>query len=355
MVSDRQLPFLLEQPLHPFHGLLDEFLARRKSIEHRPEPMGKARIHVHLRLDPLFLAQNSLVNQSLVSQRIRAADLEEGWRQSSVARFEDKRTEQLAAAVGMVWYIVVEEEIAGYLGENCSVFVLLPRMRVFPVLFWQFRVDADGRDHQVSTSERRTELLVASQVGNCCGEVTACRIAANDESFTWVCTKLGSVLGSLDLLATVLLTGKNQQTYPFHRIPAVIVRCRESMFGRKAIVHTDDNKAKFPTQQAAKQILALKISNAPAAAVDHEVQWSASLFRRISSHSNLLVIAHRNLLVFRFFHSGDRTPGRSGVLLGGGEKFTETLDIGEGTNVEGLTSHGLDNLYCMSMGLPNNG
>jgi hypothetical protein len=307
--------------------------------------MGKARIHVNLRLDPFILAQDPLVDQSLVTQRIRATDLEVGWRQPGVAGRKDERTEQLAAAIGMVWHVVVEEEIAGFSGEDRSMLVLLPRVRVFPVLFWQFGVDADRRDHQVSTSERRAELLVASQVGNGCGEVATCRIAADDESFAWIGAELRGVFGGLRLLAAVLLTSNHSQTYPFSRVPAVVVRCRESMLGRKAIVHTDDDEANFPTQQAAKQSLALKISNAPAAAVDHDVQWSASLFRRVCSQCDLLAIAHRNLLVFLFFHSGDRTPGRSGVLLGGVEEFAETLDVRKGANVEGLTSHGLDYLY----------
>ena len=91
-----------------------------------------------------------------------------------MAGLEVKRTEQLAAAIGVVRHIIVEEEIAGLSGQDGGILVLLPGVRIFSVPFWQCRVDADGRYHQVSTRERRTELLITSQVGNGCSEVAAC-------------------------------------------------------------------------------------------------------------------------------------------------------------------------------------
>ena len=89
--------------------------------------------------------------------------------------------------------------------------------------------------------------------------------------------------------------------------------------------------------------------------MNHDVQWPAGLFWRVCSHCDLFAITHRDLLVILFFHSGDWTPGRTKVLLGGGEEFTKAFDIWENTNVEDLASRSLDYLYGMSMGLLNSG
>ena len=131
------------------------------------------------------------------------------------------------------------------------------------------------------------------------------------------------------------------------------------MLWPKAIIDADYDEAKFTTQQARQQILALQISNAPATAVDHDIQWSASLFGCVGPNCYLLAITHRNLAILLFLHAGDRAvilrKFRSEVFLSGAEEVTERFNICKSTNVEGLASHGLDHLYRMSMGLPDNG
>jgi hypothetical protein len=140
--------------------------------------MRQTRIDVNLRLEPLFLAQNPLIYQRLIPQRIRTTNLEVMRRQIGMTTLEDQRTEQLVVTLRH-GNIAVPEKIASLPAQDRGVFVLLPGVIILLVLLGHGVDVADGRDHQVATRERRTELLVSRNVGDSGGDVAACGCAAD--------------------------------------------------------------------------------------------------------------------------------------------------------------------------------
>ena len=140
--------------------------------------MRQTRININLRLEPLLLAQNPLINQRLIPQRIRTTDLEVMRRQIGMTTLEDQRTEQLVVTLRH-GNIAVPEKIASLPAQDCGVFVLLPGVIILLVLLGHGVDVADGWDHQMATRERRTELLVAGNVGDSGGDVAACGCATD--------------------------------------------------------------------------------------------------------------------------------------------------------------------------------
>lgn len=140
--------------------------------------MRQTRININLRLEPLLLAQNPLINQRLIPQRIRTTNLEVMRRQIGMTTLEDQRTEKLVVTLRHR-NITVPEKIASFAAKDRGVLVLLPGVVVLLVLLGHGVDVADGRDHQVATRERRTELLVSRNVGDSGGDVAACGCATD--------------------------------------------------------------------------------------------------------------------------------------------------------------------------------
>jgi hypothetical protein len=88
----------------------------------------------------------------------------------------------------------------GFAVDNGGVLVLLPRVLVFLISFWQMANVTDAWNHQVSTRQRRAELLVSCYMRDRYGDVSAGRPTADDEAFAWVCAELGGVFGGLGTL-----------------------------------------------------------------------------------------------------------------------------------------------------------
>jgi hypothetical protein len=151
-------------------------------------------------------------------------------------------------------------------------------------------------------------------------------------------------LGDLDYVSDCVAISLSIATYPFGRVPAIIVRCWERVLGREAIVHVHGNKTKLATQQSTQQLLVLQTSDAPAAAMIHDVQRPTGLLGCVCPHCDLLAVTHCDLVVLLFFDARHRGVTRCRVLLGDGNEVAESRDVAEHSNVEGLSSHGLEHL-----------
>jgi hypothetical protein len=80
-----QLAPFAQQPLETRDRILPVFLCCAQVRKIIPEDMGQTGIDVQLGLNTIFLSQGVLVDERLVTDHIRTAYLEVGWRLTSMS------------------------------------------------------------------------------------------------------------------------------------------------------------------------------------------------------------------------------------------------------------------------------
>ena len=75
------VPSLFQQPLDTLQCILHQFPTTFQVWEETPESMGQTGIHVQARLHAAIFAQDTLINEPFIPQRIHAANLKVGWRE----------------------------------------------------------------------------------------------------------------------------------------------------------------------------------------------------------------------------------------------------------------------------------
>lgn len=217
--------------------------------------MRQAGVHVDFRLDAVFLAQDAVVDEGLVAQRVEAADLEVGWGQVCVAVGGGEDVEEGRLVVG---FVAGHEHVDRGLGQDGRVFVLLVREGEGLVFGWEFRVGYDGWDGEVLPRQWWGEVGVAREVGEDRADVAAGGCAADEEAFGGVGAEGGGV-----------------GCGPLEGVPGVVDGVGEGEFRAQAVGGADADGAKGLDEAAAALLFAFGPADAEAAAVVHDDEGAA--------------------------------------------------------------------------------